>query len=109
MKRLLLAIGMVAAPVMAVAGAADCGVPTAGPVKNYYSSSALSQMTANGATVRVFSSGQYYSSSSLSTIARAGRDGAKGGKLVLCVDDTYYSISSLNVIADAGAEVVILN
>lgn len=109
MKQVLLAIGLVVAPVVATAGAADCGVPTAGSVKNYYSSAALSQIAANGGTVRVFSSGQYYSSTALMNIAGSARGGNKGGKLVLCVDDTYYSISALNLIADAGAEVVILN
>jgi hypothetical protein len=109
MKRLILGLALAAAPLTAFAGAADCVGAPAPLVKNQFSSSSLANLTQKGGTVRVFSSTRNYSTSSLSTIAKAGVDGGKGGKLILCVDDDYYSSSNLGTIAAAGAEVVLLN
>jgi hypothetical protein len=108
MKHLFL-LALISAPLTAFASAADCAGGPAPLVKNQYSTSSLANLTANGGTVRVFSSTRYYSTSGLSSIAKSAVAGAKGGKLILCVDDDYYSGSSLGTIAASGGEVVILN
>lgn len=109
MKTAFFGFVLALAPLTAFAGVSDCGVPTAASVRNTYSTGSLSTLAENGGLVRVFSSTRYYSTSNLSNIAKAAVSGAKGGKLILCVDDDYYSSGNLSTIATAGGEVVFLN
>lgn len=109
MKHAFLGFVLSVLPLSAFAGPTDCAGTAAPLVKNQFSTTALSTLVANGGVVRVFSSTRYYSTSNLSTIAKAGVTGAKRGRLILCVDDDYYSGGNLTTIAVAGGEVVVLN
>lgn len=66
----------------------------------YYSGSTLADLAGRGAVIQMKASQEYYSCSTLESIARKGR-------LNFDVDSTYYSSSTLKTIARAGAWVYI--